>query len=265
MSPGVGWARQPRRDCVVPSDRGPKRSPAVLSAAWPRRPLVLHLAGYGDQGAKTPPGGELAWPRRRPAGSGEGLGLLSGLRSPGRSRPAAAGGARSSGDAGEQAESGAHRAGARAAGGFPARPLRPPAQRGGGAVTPRGAAEGRRERSAGERRAGKGLAGPRLRQSAGADAGGGSAALGYQRAGRGAPGARPCRRCAPGRPAAPARSRLSPARPLRASLLAPVSPVRRPSRSLTARRAAALSPAQHPAWPNRSTALWIGSLASWPG
>lgn len=81
-----------------------------------------------------------------------------------------------------------------------------------------------------------GLAGPRLRQSAGADAGGGTGALGYQRAGRGAPGARRCGRCAPGRPAAPARSPLRPVRPLALPLLAPVSPALSPSRSLTAQR-----------------------------
>lgn len=155
MSPGVGWARQPCRDSGVPSDWGPTHSPAVFSAAWQRCRFVLHLAGCGDRGARTPPGGELIRPRRRPAGSGEGLGLLSGLHSPGRSRAAAAGGARSFRDAGDQAESRARGAGARAACGFTAGPLGLPAQRGGGAATPRGAAEGRRERSAGERRDGR--------------------------------------------------------------------------------------------------------------
>lgn len=84
----------------------------------------------------------------------------------------------------------------------------------------RGRGEERAERGRAPDR--PGLAGPRLRQSAGADAGGGSAALGYQRAGRGAPGAPPCGRCAPGRPAAPARSRLRPARP-RALPFSPLS------------------------------------------
>lgn len=75
----------------------------------------------------------------------------------------------------------------------------------------RGQGEERAERGLAPGR--PGLAGPRLRQSAGADAGGGSGALGYQRARRGAPGARRCGCCAPGRPAAPARSPLCPARP----------------------------------------------------
>lgn len=128
---------------------------SVFSAAWQRRPFVLHLAGCGDRSARTPPGGELVRPRRRPAGSGEGLGLLSGLHSPGRSRSAAAGGARSFGDSGDQAESRARRTGARAGCEFPAGPLELQAQHGGGAATPRGAVEGRRERSAGERRTGR--------------------------------------------------------------------------------------------------------------
>lgn len=76
----------------------------------------------------------------------------------------------------------------------------------------RGRGEERAERGRAPSR--QGLAGPLLRQSAGADAGGGSTALGYQLAWRGVPGAPPCGRCAPGLPAAPARSRLHPARPL---------------------------------------------------
>lgn len=155
MSPGVGWARQSCRDSGVPSDWGSTRSPAVFSAAWQRRPFVLHLASCGDRGARTPPGGELVRPRRRPAGSGEGLGLLSGLHSPGRSRSVAAGGAQSFGDAGDQADSRARKARARFGCGLPAGPLELQAQHRGGATTPRGAAEGRRERRAGERRAGR--------------------------------------------------------------------------------------------------------------
>lgn len=197
-----------------PLGLGPKALPSRSLCLVATSPLRLHLTSCGDRGARTPPGGELVRPRRRPAGSGEGLGLLSGLHSPGRSRAAAAGGARSFGDASNQAENRALRAGARAACGFPAGPARAPGSswRRRGDTVGRGRGEERAERGRAPGR--PGLAGPRLRQSAGADAGGGSAALGYQPAGRGAPGARPCGRYAPGRPAAPARSRLRPARPL---------------------------------------------------
>lgn len=96
----------------------------------------------------------------------------------------------------------------------PGRASRAPssAQRRRGDTAGRGRGEERAERGRAPSR--PGLAGPLLRQSAGADAGGGSTALGYQLAWRGEPGAPPCGRCAPGRPAAPARSRLRPARPL---------------------------------------------------
>jgi hypothetical protein len=98
-------------------------------------------------------------------------------------------------------------AGARAAASEPG--LSASAKRGGGAASS-AAQRRRRHRRARPRggesgegaggRAPPGLAGLWLRQSAGADAGGGSAALGYQPAGRGAPGARPSGRCAPGQP-----------------------------------------------------------------
>lgn len=210
----LGWGGPGSLAELLASPRIGAHSPAVFSAAWQRRPFVLHLADCGNPrcqdtarrgarpAAQTPRGLRGGtWPAFwSPVAGEESCGCswrrteLQGRRRPGREPRAQGQSPR------------CLRVPSRAS------PAPRSARRRRGDTAGRGQGEERAERGLAPGR--PGLAGPRLRQSAGADAGGGSGALGYQRAGRGAPGARRCGRCAPGRPAAPARSPLLPARPL---------------------------------------------------
>lgn len=284
--------QKPRRGSGVPSRFGSSTRLLSLSAAaadpTPPPPPPRRLPGARGRGRGGGGGHKVAARRgtqpaaQTPSCSGEGLGLGSGPRLIGEEprgccwygRPRAGGGpgrgggglARGRGQWGRISvepaapQPSSPAAGAWCAGSAPSAFLvfsrrtagrrRPLLSGPGAAEASRGLAEGRRKE---RERSRPGLAGLRLRQSAGADAGGGSAALGYLAdPGAGRLEVRLCGHCAPGTAAAPARrlGRLLPAPPhpgpRRPPPLSPPPPSQRPC---------ALVPLQIPAsWPPRERA-----------